>query len=310
MARVSNQYATVLRTSLGSQKMAAISMNAEWLFQRILVAVDCAGRYHGDAFEVACKLCTARMKAGQIQVPDVQAWLDELENVGLVARYIVEGEALLRVVEYFRPPNSKIKPVFKPDPNEGNAFPSSAESIPLIGRPTQHNTTEHNTASSAREGAEPTEAEPPSPDDGLADARASDDRKVAGWQPWPDVPAPYTDLLRPRIIETLEALAWSVPVLPQMKPGLVAAGLAQALLQHWGQTPEAPQMNELVAMGPRGTKAMQQTKTWIVQVTEAARQKANPKAYVEAALRNGPKPEAWQVEGFWKPLKERGRVSA
>ena len=101
-----------------------------------------------------------------------------------------------------------------------------------------------------------------------------------------------------------------MPILPQMKPGLVATGLAQAVLQHWGQTPDHPQMNELVAMGPRGAKAVSQTRAWVQRLTEEAKSKSRPKAYVEAALRNGPKPEAWQVEGFWKPLKESGKVPA
>ena len=95
MARPTKSYQQVLRSLPRSRKINSVSLGAEALFVRLLLLVDPRGRFFASPFRVAALVFVERVESGEVSTEDVGRWLDELETVGLLRRYEVDGDALL-----------------------------------------------------------------------------------------------------------------------------------------------------------------------------------------------------------------------
>lgn len=99
MPRLSRSYVPLLKSYVHSRKIGMLGPWAEVIYLRLLAASDDAGRFYARPFKVAAQLLSERLESGSIAVADVAAALDELELVGLLRRYAVEGEALLELTD-------------------------------------------------------------------------------------------------------------------------------------------------------------------------------------------------------------------
>ncbi len=167
MGRLSSAYAGVLRSLPNSRRLNRVSWGAEALFgDRVLVLADPLGRYWGDGHTVACHACTERLRNGSTTPEQIEDFLVELERVGLLFRYTVDGERYLQVFEYFvgtkkdpKDPNAPATPVrarFPEPPSvpprppvddaDASNAPPSAAPAPLctdLHRPVQSGTEVH-----------------------------------------------------------------------------------------------------------------------------------------------------------------------
>lgn len=104
----------VLCSVVDSRRLARVSMQAELLYMKILVASDDAGRFYGSPFRVAAALFGARMERNELTHEVVGAWLRELENVELIERYSgADGDPYLAVRNLYRPVRADRRPVIR-----------------------------------------------------------------------------------------------------------------------------------------------------------------------------------------------------
>lgn len=133
MARLSSNYQAVLRSLLDSDKAERVSMPAELLFFRLLLASDGCGRYTASPFRVLGRVLASRGEGGEVSTEQVAGWLDELAAVGLIERYEVEGKPYLQIANYYEPPSKGRTDERYPSPDEGQAVPPLGTSGPPIG---------------------------------------------------------------------------------------------------------------------------------------------------------------------------------
>lgn len=120
MARPLKNYQEVLRSYPRSRKVNSVSLGAEALYLRLLVLADCAGRHPADPAVVASLVFAERLRSREVTFDQVGEWLQELATARLVELYEVEGEPLLRLLNYFRTANNRVEPTY-PGPPVPNA---------------------------------------------------------------------------------------------------------------------------------------------------------------------------------------------
>lgn len=103
MARLTSNYQPVLRSLNESEKWARASGDAGCLYVRLLIATDSAGRMRGRASHVLCDACSPLLDLGVTPMA-LEALLGELDGLGLIRRYEVDGDEFLEVCGYFEPP--------------------------------------------------------------------------------------------------------------------------------------------------------------------------------------------------------------
>ena len=94
--RVGSAYVPLLRSYVDSDKVNAISIAAEMLYLRLLAVSDDAGRYWARPHLVLGKALTKRWEAGEIDVDQVAALLEELA----AAKLIIRDEEHLEITQY------------------------------------------------------------------------------------------------------------------------------------------------------------------------------------------------------------------
>lgn len=111
----------ILKESLlRSRKVALLTAEEERLFTRLILTVDDYGRFYADPAIVKAA-CLPNI-ADTITNDLARAWLDRLDEVGLISRYVVDGEVylvLFRATE-FNKTRAK-EPKFAP-PEKGQRF--------------------------------------------------------------------------------------------------------------------------------------------------------------------------------------------
>ncbi len=102
MKTTRRHYNPLLKSYPDSEKINGVSEKAEVLYTRLLAKSDDNNRYYGDARWVMAKLFTARMLDGSVNESDVSQRLEELETIGLIERYVVDGMTYLQLVNGFK----------------------------------------------------------------------------------------------------------------------------------------------------------------------------------------------------------------
>lgn len=111
-----------------SDTLASVSADAERLFWRLVTASDDYGRFHARPHIVLGKCLSAFV--GRFDIDQVAAWLDELDQAGLIQRYEVDGEPFLRLPtwgEHQRPPRAKESKFPPPPTDDGKCQRMSAD---------------------------------------------------------------------------------------------------------------------------------------------------------------------------------------
>lgn len=125
MSRDRGPYVQLLRSLPDSEKVNAVSEGAECLYVRLLASADDAGRFPGDPKWILAKLFTARMIAGQVTSEIIDERLVELDQAGLVHRYVVDGKPFVEIVNHFRQNRADVKTkVIYPGPGQARNEPS------------------------------------------------------------------------------------------------------------------------------------------------------------------------------------------
>ena len=111
----------ILKESLlRSRKVALLTAEEERLFTRLILTVDDYGRFYADPAIVKAA-CLPNI-ADTVTNALAGAWLDRLDEVGLISRYVVDGEVylvLLRATEVNKPRAKESK--FAP-PEKGQQY--------------------------------------------------------------------------------------------------------------------------------------------------------------------------------------------
>jgi hypothetical protein len=113
MARLSNKFNPLLKTYPESEKINSVSEGAEVLYVRLLAASDDAGRFYGDAGWVLSKLFTARALNGELDKPEIERRLCELESCKpspLIKRYWVGSARYLELVGVMKSLRGDVSP--------------------------------------------------------------------------------------------------------------------------------------------------------------------------------------------------------
>lgn len=119
----------VLKGYVESDKINSVSEGAECLFLRLLMKSDDEGRFRGSARAVLSALYLERWERGDIDEADVESRLRELEDVGLVKRYVVDGRVYVQVIDVFRAGGDRrTRVVEHPSPEEGTAYKPQEQS--------------------------------------------------------------------------------------------------------------------------------------------------------------------------------------
>ena len=86
----------ILRDWTDSDRVNAVSANAERLFVRLIMKADDYGCFYADPRMVKAYLFPLL----DVRIPDITRWLDELETAGLVATYDAEGRRFIEVTNF------------------------------------------------------------------------------------------------------------------------------------------------------------------------------------------------------------------
>ena len=141
MPRLPSSYQAVYRSYTDSVKVNGLSLLGEILYLRLLCLSDDHGRYHGTAHDVLGKALSKRWAAGQVDLRDVEAALQEIEEADLIFRYEFKGEALLQLQDYADPTTEDRRKKRFPGPEtpgvtlSGTARPRTAPELSPPGGP-------------------------------------------------------------------------------------------------------------------------------------------------------------------------------
>lgn len=282
MARLKAEYSAVLRSALDSDKLASVSMEADWLFGKLLLCVDANGRYWSDPGTIAAKALTKRLLSGHITAPKVAEWLDELQAAGLIDRYEAEGDKVLEVVNFFRPkawaagakfpartgayqPVPAGTDVYRPVPNE-------IEPVPPGDTEAEEEAEEEQTTSSSN----------------AREAQDDDDVELT--------PHRLPDYIPEHLVEqwtqVLDGVRYMEPLYGKLRNGhwrlAVQLGIFQVCPAPGGDTEIARQRHFLEM---RDAKVADKVRTWLFATAKAAKTKAKPMPWLVKALESGPHPE-------------------
>jgi len=139
-------YNPLLKSYPDSIKINSASIGAETLYTRLIAKSDDAGRFWGSPTMLCAKLYALRMERGDVTPDSVAGWLNELETVGLIVRYTVDGRDYLEMSRVYKTLRTDRDAKMKFPPN-----PCNSEDYNLAVKrqsndcPTQHNTTQHHT---------------------------------------------------------------------------------------------------------------------------------------------------------------------
>lgn len=243
MGRVSAQYTAVLRSSLMSKKLAAVSRDAEWLFLKLLLAIDSQGCFHAKPFNVCAQVLTPRFEAGTVTVADAKGWLDELEAAGLIARYEADGDELLQVCNFYRPKSWAKGALFPaPDWNAPGGAPTALDGAPDFTAPAGAPTAPQGSPTAPKRTTE-AEAEAEAKAEAEADARPREEEGIpveaekATCTPEPLAPQPRTwgvplpdwvvDALQRSLLDPLRQYATELRYVAKADPNLLDAAIVQ-----------------------------------------------------------------------------------
>ena len=82
-----------------SEDIASLSPNAEILFYRLIVKADDFGTYYGNPAII--KNTCFPLKADDIELHQVESWIEELANVGLVIYYEAsDGKSYVKLAKW------------------------------------------------------------------------------------------------------------------------------------------------------------------------------------------------------------------
>ena len=296
MPRLSTAYQAVLRSSIHSKKLNAVSWGAEALYFRLLCATDGAGRMAGDAFTVCAQVCTERMRDGGVDPAQVETFLEELESAQLIQRWLSKGEPYLALIGYFDAGNKQ--KVSTPEPPDMPPHPlvgDDSESIQTHPEPikTTHppdRGSESGDRGSGMREPESAAAPPPAaPQDNPT--RATDPLAVPEPQSGrpPDVPerlwASWREKLHARVFEKLTIVAgrpWRTVMRGECN-ALAGFGLPPAD----GDRRTKRDRERLIERG--SNIPVQRAFEWLEKLQDRCADK--PKAYLDKALNGGPTPE-------------------
>ena len=116
-------WTAVRRSALRSKKINGLSLGAECLFWRLLLACDDAGRHPADPGEMSVGPLSRRFLSGTVTQLEADSWLSELVRAELVTLYDVDGERFLQVLQHET--KMRTPAVLFPDPAEGVVMPVS-----------------------------------------------------------------------------------------------------------------------------------------------------------------------------------------
>lgn len=87
----------MIRDWTDSLRMDDLSAEAERLFTRLLMKADDYGRFHADPrlVKASCFPLSESIKSS-----DIEPWLSELHDAGLIVIYVVEGRRILAIANY------------------------------------------------------------------------------------------------------------------------------------------------------------------------------------------------------------------
>ena len=109
-----SSYQGVLRSIISSERFNSVDAEARELYIRLLVVTDRLGRMEGDPDLVWAEACPRLIRRG-VTADDVESSLQALERVGLVARWLPEGETsrVLGITRYWEPSRPDRRPQSK-----------------------------------------------------------------------------------------------------------------------------------------------------------------------------------------------------
>lgn len=122
----SDSWNPLLKSYPDSDKINAVSIGAETLYTRLIAQSDDAAHYYGNTRWIIFKLFTARGIAGQVTENDIAGWIKELESVGLIERYLVDGQEFIELIE--------VKKCLRSDVKKEIRFPSRDDAKTHTGR--------------------------------------------------------------------------------------------------------------------------------------------------------------------------------
>jgi len=99
-----------------SESLALVSAEAERLFYRIIVNADDYGRYHGNPKVILAECFPLRI--GDFAPKDIEAWLTELERVGMIRRYATDKRRFLHIVSWREHNTPRAKTSKYPSPDD------------------------------------------------------------------------------------------------------------------------------------------------------------------------------------------------
>jgi hypothetical protein len=108
MARGAN-YNPLLKAYPDSERINSVSEGAEVLYTRLIAKTDDAGRYWANPRLVVGKLFSHRWAAGEVDETMIETRIAELESVGLIKLYEVDGRSFLEMVNAFKTFRSDVK---------------------------------------------------------------------------------------------------------------------------------------------------------------------------------------------------------
>jgi len=92
--------ARILRYCVDSERLAALSYEAETLFFRLLQVADDYGLAPAAPMVVGSTCYPAGRRGQHVLTDDVSRWLDELEAAGLIRRTEVGGKPVLQIIRF------------------------------------------------------------------------------------------------------------------------------------------------------------------------------------------------------------------
>lgn len=127
-------YNPLLKSYPDSERINAVSEGAECLYCRLIAQSDDAGRYYADPKVVLAKLFTHRMLGG-LTVRQIANRIKELESVGLISVYQVDGKSYMQMINVVKRLRGDVeKNVFCPAPDVTTTGRRRADDVTTTGR--------------------------------------------------------------------------------------------------------------------------------------------------------------------------------
>jgi len=109
----SRAYNALLKSYPFSEKVNSVSIGAETLYTRLLAQSDDGACYFGHPRMILGQLFPHRMVANQVTDQDIEGWLTELADVGLIELYTVGDKRYVHLVGCFKSTRKDVKPIHR-----------------------------------------------------------------------------------------------------------------------------------------------------------------------------------------------------